>query len=163
MFVSVRTPLRVSLFGGGTDYPAYFHRSPGAVLGFTIDKYIYISALPLTATVDYRYRLSYSKIENVDSVDDIEHLRLAAHRHGRLPLPPQLLKDRERRQRRRYRAPGGAHRVEALRLGRADRFLDPGRSAGGAWPRQLVGVHGQHGQSRVAPDGDAAHPHGACA
>lgn len=73
MIVSVRTPLRVSLFGGGTDYPAYFHRSPGAVLGFTIDKYIYLSALPLTATVDYRYRLSYSKIENVDSVDEIEH------------------------------------------------------------------------------------------
>ena len=73
MIVSVRTPLRVSLFGGGTDYPAYFHRSPGAVLGFTIDKYIYISALPLTAVVDYRYRLSYSKIENVDSVDEIEH------------------------------------------------------------------------------------------
>src|SRR5579862_4080691 len=73
MLVSVRTPLRVSLFGGGTDYPAYFHRSPGAVLGFTIDKYIYLSALPLTATVDYRYRLSYSKIENVDSIDEIEH------------------------------------------------------------------------------------------
>lgn len=73
MIVSVRTPLRVSLFGGGTDYPAYFHRAPGAVLGFTIDKYIYVSALPLTATVDYRYRLSYSKIENVDAPDDIEH------------------------------------------------------------------------------------------
>jgi D-glycero-alpha-D-manno-heptose-7-phosphate kinase len=73
MIVSVRTPLRVSLFGGGTDYPAYFNRSPGAVIGFTIDKYIYVSALPLTATVDYRYRLSYSKIENVETLDDIEH------------------------------------------------------------------------------------------
>ncbi len=65
--------MRVSLFGGGTDYPAYFHRSPGAVLGFTIDKYIYLSALPLTAAVDYRYRLSYSKIENVEQIDEIEH------------------------------------------------------------------------------------------
>jgi D-glycero-alpha-D-manno-heptose-7-phosphate kinase len=36
--VVVRTPLRVSLFGGGTDYPAYFHRGPGAVIGFAIDK-----------------------------------------------------------------------------------------------------------------------------
>src|SRR5204862_146171 len=63
MMVAVRTPLRVSLFGGGTDYPAYFHREPGAVLGFTIDKYIYLSALRLTASVDYRYRLSYSLVD----------------------------------------------------------------------------------------------------
>jgi D-glycero-alpha-D-manno-heptose-7-phosphate kinase len=63
----------VSLFGGGTDYPAYFRRNPGAVLGFTIDKYIYLSALRLTASVDYRYRLSYSRVENVDSVAAIQH------------------------------------------------------------------------------------------
>ena len=73
MMVAVRTPLRVSLFGGGTDYPAYFHREPGAVLGFTIDKYIYLSALQLTSSVDYRYRLSYSQVENVDSVGAIRH------------------------------------------------------------------------------------------
>src|SRR6266436_5762640 len=73
MIVTVRTPLRVSLFGGGTDYPAYFHREPGAVLGFTIDKYIYLSALRLTASVDYRYRLSYSLVETVDSVAAIRH------------------------------------------------------------------------------------------
>src|SRR5215467_10919838 len=73
MIVAVRTPLRVSLFGGGTDYPAYFDRSPGAVLGFTIDKYIYLCALPLTSAVDYRFRLSYSKVENVDSLEAIEH------------------------------------------------------------------------------------------
>ena len=73
MMVAVRTPLRVSLFGGGTDYPAYFRRTPGAVLGFTIDKYIYLSALRLTSSVDYRYRLSYSKVENVDSVAAIQH------------------------------------------------------------------------------------------
>jgi D-glycero-alpha-D-manno-heptose-7-phosphate kinase len=73
MMVAVRTPLRVSLFGGGTDYPAYFRREPGAVLGFTIDKYIYLSALRLSASVDYRYRLSYSKVENVDSVAAIQH------------------------------------------------------------------------------------------
>ena len=39
MMVAVRTPtLRVGLFGGGTGYPGYFRREPGAVLGFTIDK-----------------------------------------------------------------------------------------------------------------------------
>src|SRR5712691_5468950 len=73
MIVAVKTPLRVSLFGGGTDYPAYFAREAGAVLGVTIDKYIYLSALPLTSAVDYRFRLSYSRIENTNSVDTIEH------------------------------------------------------------------------------------------
>jgi D-glycero-alpha-D-manno-heptose-7-phosphate kinase len=73
MMVAVRTPLRVSLFGGGTDYPAYFRRAPGAVIGFTIDKYIYLNALRLTSSVDYRYRLSYSRVENVDSIGAIQH------------------------------------------------------------------------------------------
>jgi len=65
--------MRVSLFGGGSDYPAYFHRHPGAVIGFAIDKYIYLGALPLTSAVNYRFRVSYSKVELVDSVDRIEH------------------------------------------------------------------------------------------
>jgi D-glycero-alpha-D-manno-heptose-7-phosphate kinase len=73
MIVTVRTPLRVSLFGGGTDYPGYFRRRPGAVLGFTIDKYIYLSGLRLSAFLDYRYRLSYSRLENVDTVGAIQH------------------------------------------------------------------------------------------
>ncbi len=84
MMVAVRTPLRVSLFGGGTDYPAYFSRERGAVLGFTIDKYIYLSALRLTSSVDYRYRLSYSKVETVDSVAAIQHpvLRAVLQHYG---------------------------------------------------------------------------------
>jgi D-glycero-alpha-D-manno-heptose-7-phosphate kinase len=73
MICMSKTPLRVSLFGGGTDYPGYFQRRPGAVLGFAIDKYIYVSALKLGAYVDYRYRLSYSKVEHVDHVEEIEH------------------------------------------------------------------------------------------
>jgi D-glycero-alpha-D-manno-heptose-7-phosphate kinase len=73
MIRCVRAPLRVSLFGGGTDYPAYFRRMPSAVLGFTINKYIYISALPLGAYVDYDYRISYSRIERVRKVEEIEH------------------------------------------------------------------------------------------
>src|SRR5271156_2571939 len=73
MICMSKTPLRVSLFGGGTDYPSYFQRSPGAVLGFAIDKYIYISALRLGSYVDYRYRLSYSKVEHTESISEIEH------------------------------------------------------------------------------------------
>ena len=68
-----RTPLRVSFFGGGTDYPEYFLRHPGAVLGTSIDKYIYISALRLEPFVGYGYRLSYRINEDVDAIADIRH------------------------------------------------------------------------------------------
>jgi len=73
MIVTSRTPLRVSLFGGGSDYPAWYRRRPGAVLGFAIDKYIYISAIRLPAFVDYRYRLTYRKLELCQRVADIQH------------------------------------------------------------------------------------------
>ena len=73
MLISTRTPLRVSLFGGGTDYPAFFQRERGAVIGFAVNKYIYISALPLQSFVDYRYRVSYSTTEIADGVEEIAH------------------------------------------------------------------------------------------
>ncbi len=73
MIVTSRTPLRVSLFGGGTDYPSWYQRERGGVLGFTIDKYIYISALRLTSFTDYRYRLSYSRVETTQTVEEIQH------------------------------------------------------------------------------------------
>ncbi|MCR9135652.1 MAG: GHMP kinase [Alphaproteobacteria bacterium] len=73
MLLSSRTPLRVSFFGGGTDYPDYFQRHPGAVVGMAIDRYIYISALRLTDIIDYKYRVSYSKLERVKAHSEIEH------------------------------------------------------------------------------------------
>lgn len=73
MLAVCRTPLRVSFFGGGTDYPEYFQRAHGAVLGMAIDKYVYVSALRLANILDYRYRLSYSKIETVSDVEEIAH------------------------------------------------------------------------------------------
>lgn len=73
MLVTSRTPLRVSFFGGGTDYPEYFSRFPGAVVGMAINKYIYISALRLATFIDYKYRLSYSRLENTARIDDIQH------------------------------------------------------------------------------------------
>jgi D-glycero-alpha-D-manno-heptose-7-phosphate kinase len=72
MWVS-RTPLRVSFFGGGTDYPSYFRDMPGAVLGTTIDRYVYIQALPLALFAEQRFRLSYRQTESVDAVRDITH------------------------------------------------------------------------------------------
>jgi D-glycero-alpha-D-manno-heptose-7-phosphate kinase len=73
MIVTSRTPLRISLFGGGSDYPVWFARKPGAVLGFTIDKYIYISLLKLPSITTYRFRLTYSKLEIGDHFEDITH------------------------------------------------------------------------------------------
>lgn len=73
MMIVSRTPLRVSFFGGGTDYPEYFERARGAVLGMAVDKYVYISALRLSSILDYRYRVSYSRIETVTDAAQIQH------------------------------------------------------------------------------------------
>jgi len=68
-----RTPFRVSLFGGGTDYPPWYEKHGGAVLGFAIDKYCYISVRKLPPFFEHKHRIVYSKVENVVSVDDIKH------------------------------------------------------------------------------------------
>src|SRR6266566_2704961 len=68
-----RTPFRVSFFGGGTDYPAWFKEHGGAVLATTIDKYCYISVRVLPPFFAHRYRLVYSIVENVKEISDIQH------------------------------------------------------------------------------------------
>lgn len=72
--IIVRTPLRVSLFGGGTDFPEFFSRHGGAVLGTAIDKYIYhtVSHLP-SWLFDHKIRFSYRKVELVRDLDSLEH------------------------------------------------------------------------------------------
>lgn len=72
--IIVRTPLRVSLFGGGTDFPEFFSRHGGAVLGTAIDKYIYhtVSHLP-SWLFDHKIRFSYRKVELVPDLDSLEH------------------------------------------------------------------------------------------
>ncbi len=69
-----KTPLRVSFFGGGTDFPEYFERYGGAVLGSAIDKFIYHSVTRFPSELfDYSIRLAYSKVECVRCVSEIEH------------------------------------------------------------------------------------------
>ena len=68
-----RTPFRVSFFGGGTDYPDWFHEHGGAVLATTIDKYCYISVRELPPFFDHRFRVVYSIVENVKEVAEITH------------------------------------------------------------------------------------------
>lgn len=71
--IITRTPLRVSFFGGGTDYPVWYREHGGAVLSTAIDKCCYITCRRLPPFFDYRSRVSYSKVENVISNDAIEH------------------------------------------------------------------------------------------
>lgn len=70
-----KTPLRISFLGGGTDYPNYFNNfGEGAVLGTTIDKYIYLSITKFYSKLfDHPIRIAYSQIENVDSINEIKH------------------------------------------------------------------------------------------
>ncbi|MGO9200883.1 MAG: GHMP kinase [Limisphaerales bacterium] len=69
-----RAPVRISFFGGGTDYPEYFLNEGGAVLATAIDKYSYITASPfLSHLFDYSVRVSYRKVELARQLSDIEH------------------------------------------------------------------------------------------
>jgi D-glycero-alpha-D-manno-heptose-7-phosphate kinase len=68
-----RTPFRISLFGGGTDYPAWFHEHGGAVLGTAINKYSYISVRKLPPFFEHRYRIAYSRLEFVREIGEIKH------------------------------------------------------------------------------------------
>lgn len=71
--IITRTPFRMSYFGGGTDYPAWFREHGGAVLATTIDKYCYITCRYLPPFFEHKSRVLYSKVENVKSNDLIEH------------------------------------------------------------------------------------------
>jgi D-glycero-alpha-D-manno-heptose-7-phosphate kinase len=68
-----RTPFRISFFGGGTDYPAWYRENGGAVLGTAIDKYCFITCRYLPPFFEHRLRLVYSKIEDCQSAADIQH------------------------------------------------------------------------------------------
>ena len=69
----IKTPFRVSLFGGGTDVPAFFKKEGGEVLGFAIKKYSYVTVRELPPFYDHNIRLSYSKIERCKRNCDILH------------------------------------------------------------------------------------------
>lgn len=71
--IITRTPFRISFFGGGTDFPAYYNESEGAVLSTSIDKYCYINLRELPPFFDYKYRIRYTKREEVNSLLDIQH------------------------------------------------------------------------------------------
>ena len=68
--IIVRSPLRISLGGGGTDLPSYYRDHEGFLIAAAIDKYVYVSIIKPFKTGIY---LKYSEIEHVEAVDQIKH------------------------------------------------------------------------------------------
>jgi len=68
--IIVQTPLRISLFGGGTDFPSFYKNEGGCALTTAIDKYIFIT---IKKRFDRKIRVGYTRTEMVDSVDEIHH------------------------------------------------------------------------------------------
>ena len=71
--IITKTPIRISFLGGGTDYPEYFERYPGATLGTAINRFAYINIKETHPFFDYKYRVSYRKAEIVNTIDEIQH------------------------------------------------------------------------------------------
>lgn len=68
--IIVQTPLRISFFGGGTDFPSYFMEEGGCVLSSAIDKFIFVT---IKKRFDRKLRIGYTQTEMVDDVDQIQH------------------------------------------------------------------------------------------
>jgi D-glycero-alpha-D-manno-heptose-7-phosphate kinase len=68
-----RTPLRVSFFGGGTDYPAFYNEHGGAVLNTAINKYSYVICRRQPPFFKYKYLIRYSQREEAVEINEIKH------------------------------------------------------------------------------------------
>lgn len=71
--VITQAPFRMSFFGGGTDFPAFYEKYGGKVISTSIDKYCYVNVRHLPPFFDYANEISYSKREQVNCVDEIQH------------------------------------------------------------------------------------------
>ena len=68
--IIVQTPLRISFFGGGTDFPSFFQKEGGCVLSSAIDKYIFVT---VKERFDKKLRIGYTQTEMVDCIEEIQH------------------------------------------------------------------------------------------
>jgi len=71
--IITKTPYRLSLFGGGTDYPVWFNNNPSICISAAMANYCYLTVKKLPPFFDYKSRIIYSQIESVQSIDDINH------------------------------------------------------------------------------------------
>ena len=67
------TPFRLSFFGGGTDFPDYFNRRGGLVVAAAMRQFAYVALNCLERLLEQRFRVSYSRLEMVDSIAEIQH------------------------------------------------------------------------------------------
>lgn len=68
--IITRSPLRITLGGGGTDLPSYYRQHGGFLIAAAIDKYVYVTVMrPFVEGIF----LKYSKLEHVDAVDEVQH------------------------------------------------------------------------------------------
>lgn len=71
--IITKTPFRMSFFGGGTDFPEFFNEYGGSVLSATFDKYCHTVVRHLPRFFNYSSEFVYTRIERVNSVEQIEH------------------------------------------------------------------------------------------
>lgn len=71
--IITKTPFRISFFGGGTDMAKFYDKYGGSVISTTIDKYCYVNVRHLPPFFEHKNQVTYSKIERVKNVDEIEH------------------------------------------------------------------------------------------
>ena len=70
--IIVRSPLRISFFGGGTDYEKWFSQNKGAFLSMAIDKYCFSIVKYTIHLSNHNYRVSWNQVEEVNQVEDIK-------------------------------------------------------------------------------------------
>ena len=89
--IITQTPYRISLFGGGTDYPAWYRHNEGMVVGFAINRYCHVGLKYTPPGQGVKYRIVYSKIEDRESVETIEHPAVrGVLRHMPPPHPVEI-------------------------------------------------------------------------
>ena len=69
----VRVPFRVSLFGGGTDFKEFYLKKNATIISFTIDRYCYITLRELLPYYKAKYRLSWAKLEEAETIEQLTH------------------------------------------------------------------------------------------
>ncbi len=71
--IITKTPYRISFFGGGSDFPVWYNKYSGSVLSTSINKHLYITCRILPTFFEHKFRIVWSKIENVQNIRDIQH------------------------------------------------------------------------------------------
>jgi D-glycero-alpha-D-manno-heptose-7-phosphate kinase len=123
--IIVRSPLRITLGGGGTDLGSYYREHGGFLIAAAIDKYVYVTVIrPFTPGV----YLKYSKIEHVETVDEVQH-----------PIIRESLKD----------FPLGTPQIEITTL--ADIPAGTGLGSSGSFTTALLRALHAHARSIVHP------------